>query len=401
MTDAIIFRNPGLIDPRCITTMGVNVKPESKSPIGYFGTGLKYALAVLLREGQSITIWRGTEALRFEAVPADIRGKSFDIITMNGRELGFTTELGKNWKVWKAYRELHCNAADEGGDTRAAHGECVAGFAGREGETWIVVTGEKIAQAHRERHDFLLLDAPEIKCGSMVEIRNRPARSIFFRGVAVHEPQHAPSLTYNILAGVELTEDRTAANPWAINSLIGCGIQDSTDRQLLTRVLTAGKGTFEHAISFSPLFETSDTFLGIVADQVEHNATGVNPTALDVLKAKRGVLADKIRTFAPNDIEAGQLESATGFATAIGFPVQEYPIVLAERIGNGVMGLAHDGKIYLTKKAFDGGTKQVAATLIEEFVHLREGFRDETRALQDHLLMRLVSLGERFVGRAL
>lgn len=40
----LTFHNPGELDPRLITTFGVSIK-ESTNPIGYFGTGLKYALA--------------------------------------------------------------------------------------------------------------------------------------------------------------------------------------------------------------------------------------------------------------------------------------------------------------------------------------------------------------------
>ena len=34
---------------------------------------------------------------------------------MNEEQLPFTTELGKNWEVWQAYRELHSNTLDESG----------------------------------------------------------------------------------------------------------------------------------------------------------------------------------------------------------------------------------------------------------------------------------------------
>ena len=48
----IIFQNKGLIDVHAISIMGVSVKEDNS--IGFFGTGLKYAIAVLLREGIKI-----------------------------------------------------------------------------------------------------------------------------------------------------------------------------------------------------------------------------------------------------------------------------------------------------------------------------------------------------------
>ncbi len=54
----VIFRNKGVIDPSSITTFGVSSK-ENPGAIGFFGTGLKYAIAILLREGCDITIHAG------------------------------------------------------------------------------------------------------------------------------------------------------------------------------------------------------------------------------------------------------------------------------------------------------------------------------------------------------
>jgi len=42
----IVFENQGEIDLIAFTPFGVNTK-ETDSPIGFFGTGLKYATAVL------------------------------------------------------------------------------------------------------------------------------------------------------------------------------------------------------------------------------------------------------------------------------------------------------------------------------------------------------------------
>jgi hypothetical protein len=54
---SVIFQNLGLIDLRAVQIMGLNAK-ESKNPIGQFGTGLKYAIAVLLRNNCSVSIFR-------------------------------------------------------------------------------------------------------------------------------------------------------------------------------------------------------------------------------------------------------------------------------------------------------------------------------------------------------
>ena len=72
------------------------------------------------------------------------------------------------------------------------------------------------------------------------------------------------------------------------------------------------------------------------------------------------------------------------------------------RFEDGTLGLAHDDTIWLSERAFEiGGSKQLAATLIEEFLHLRHGWQDCTRELQNYLLEKLVSLGEELQGAPL
>src|SRR5882724_7969094 len=113
----IIFQNPGLIDLRSVQIMGLNAK-ETKNSIGQFGTGLKYAIAVLLRSGCKVTIFQGLQEFNFATQKEKFRGKDFDFVFMrrgdqHGSEaifsekaLGFTLELGKHWEPWMAIREL-------------------------------------------------------------------------------------------------------------------------------------------------------------------------------------------------------------------------------------------------------------------------------------------------------
>lgn len=104
----LVFKNPGHIDPVSITTFGISAK-DTESAIGMFGTGLKYAVAVLLRNGYKITIYSGDKTYEFDVANNDVRNKTFNHVTMNGEFISFTTELGKFWEPWMAVRELVCN----------------------------------------------------------------------------------------------------------------------------------------------------------------------------------------------------------------------------------------------------------------------------------------------------
>jgi hypothetical protein len=154
----VIFENDGEIDAAAIRTFGVSVK-QGDNPIGFFGTGLKYALAILLRTGHSVAIQSGLEKHRFALKDVTIRGETFQVVTMNRRELGFTTQVGKTWELWMAYRELYCNCKDEGGSVFIADQPRKP----VSGKTRIIVGGDDFLAEHDRRSTFILLGEPMLK----------------------------------------------------------------------------------------------------------------------------------------------------------------------------------------------------------------------------------------------
>ena len=90
----IYFGNQGAMDLDVIRVMGVSVKVKD-NPIGFFGTGLKFAICTLLRSGHKVKlIINGVEVYEFSVEDVTIRGETFQRIKMNDELLPFTTELG-------------------------------------------------------------------------------------------------------------------------------------------------------------------------------------------------------------------------------------------------------------------------------------------------------------------
>lgn len=56
-----------------------------------------------------------------------------------------------------------------------------------------------------------------------------------------------------------------------------------------------------------------------------------------------------------------------------------------------------NGRILLSKDCFDKGTKFLASTLLEEFVHCHYDLADESRDLQTWLFDRIITMGEEYV----
>lgn len=388
----LTFYNKGVLDIRAATLMGVNVK-EGDNPIGFFGTGLKYAIACTLRMNNSIEIVAGEDKFTFEARSEEIRGKPFGIIYMKRNDadeqrLGFTTDLGRNWQPWMIYRELYCNAKDEGGDVTDR------GYNTFEKDRTIIrVSG--LDSIHASRREFILEGEPMSKC-AWGEVYAQGSDKVFFRGLFIHKLKKPALFTYNILDHIDLTEDRTAKYSWQVEGMIKLIAVTMEDHQV-DRFITAPHSFAEHDFAFD--YSELVPFIPAVARNYGTNSAALNPSLRTLFEHN---VRDKThKPHQPNDIQAKMLRKAIAFCRAQGFAVDEFPIVTVQSLGQNVFGLAKDGKITITELTFDMGTKFLAGTLIEEWMHLKYHYEDCTREMQNHLLQMIVSLGERLRGEPL
>lgn len=395
----ILFQNDGEIDLRFISTFGCSVK-ESKNPIGFFGTGLKFALAILLRTSHKVEIQSGLRRFQVISQKESLRGKEFELVFAvehwaQPTALGFTTELGKNWEVWMAYRELYCNAKDEPNGVI----ETVSETPNPEpGKTRILASGNSILQIHQSRSEYIL-ESPPDSIFDDVEIINKPSTSLFYKGIRVMDFRIPALLTYNIKSEVKLTEDRTVADSSAVSYKIARALLGHGDKCLLEKVLTAKSDNYEHFFDFHGWDCTpSPDFFPAVDALQRSELTKVNASALRLWREKcKGVLNP--RRITPTNVQFETLQRAISFCEKAGFELRsEYPIFVVETLGgDGVMAAAdREGRqIFLTQEIFDsGGTKGVARALIEEYIHLRFSYDDCSRQMQNYLFGRLISLAE-------
>jgi len=137
----LTFFNETVLDPEAFKVMGLSVKAEGS--FGMFGTGLKYAIATILRSGDSVEIVSNGNSFQFDYETRDFRGESFGFVRCNGEDVGFTTQLGKCWEPWMAYRELLCNATDEGGGVMNVEMDGPT--------TRVIVRGDVLSEVHEFR----------------------------------------------------------------------------------------------------------------------------------------------------------------------------------------------------------------------------------------------------------
>ena len=105
--------NIGLLDIRLVHLMGGTTKSNDEFKIGQFGTGLKYAMAFMLRNNIDFRIFIDEKEIKLSTVQETIRDTVFEIIFIDGERTSITTNMGLDWEAWMIIRELWCNALDE------------------------------------------------------------------------------------------------------------------------------------------------------------------------------------------------------------------------------------------------------------------------------------------------
>lgn len=395
----IHFITPGYVDLDLILTFGVSAK-NNKNPIGFFGTGFKFAVATLLRTGHRIVLERPGHAqprLEFSVKDKIFRDKEFKIVCLNDEELGFTTELGRTWEPWMAYRELHSNTLDENGTTTSSDlgpeelGDLVLGTSEF---SVISIDGDEIEKCYANRSE-IFCDSLLLESSKDVEIRDGVSRYLYYRGVRVYTLSKPSKYTYNILASQDLTEDRTLKYEYLTKCYLVGYLAKLHTVELLNSIITAKTAFFDSEFNFdSHADEVSTEFVESV---IACRACGELNKSARLAMTKRGHITEKAKIL--DTVMSEQLTRASAFLRDLGYNIDDYKLEVVEL--HGPLGMAKDGKIFIAPKAFRMGTKYLAGTIYEEMLHLKEGVQDETREMQNVLIDELMTMGERVLGKPL
>lgn len=369
------LQNLGLIPIEGITTMGVNVKDGPS--IGLFGTGLKYAISVVLRLGGTITIYRGREPYRFSTETKEIRGKNFEIVHMNGQPLGFTTEYGKTWEPWMAFRELYSNMLDEHG-THSHEPQPAA-----EGVTTLHVDCGPITDAYANRHEYFIEGTPIYLSPELLEVHPGPSEFIYYRGIQAGRLAKPSVLKYNILTETTLTEDRNL-QPYYIGWRIVRGLERCTDQHIFDEILLCGEDYFEYSLDWTEVTTPSENFLAAFEASWEKNPAKPNRSATELLVRRRPHIREKGYR-SPTFEQMQMINTAYAFCEFFDENARRWPIAVADDLGENVLALARFDKIILTERIFKMGQDEVNHGVLEEHLHLHYGFIDCSRGLQNFL----------------
>lgn len=273
----VSFVTPTQISLLDITSMGDSVKRGDESTIGAFDSGLKYSIALCLRENVNLTIkvpgesihhenWeeKSIDTITFktvteispttgkekELIALDIHTQYLGGLPMNQYDMrepsceefssvttGFAKALGFNWLPWMILRELWSNCLDEKGYVTE---DCIDDpeFEG----TVMTLDFEEDSSFYevwKNRHLYINEKEPLFKISDKVEVleNSEGFLRIYKQNILVYSDETVPSkFAYNVKFG-EIDERRILSNLYSVSNEIVSQIMTTSCEPFLREII--------------------------------------------------------------------------------------------------------------------------------------------------------------------
>lgn len=411
----IMIQNRGEFDPLGLQLLGASTKRDNDDQIGLFGSGFKYALAWLLRNGQPPRIFSGKTEIPITTEQVTFRGQTFKRMVIGGKPTSLTVDTGPRWQAADVFREVWSNALDEGGEELARYCPAAVGAAGYT-RVFLQRTPEMLGVLDNWDRYFCdnLAVLAESSHGQILSPDTvGTATNVFVRGIWATDIPGRFRFTYNLASDKGyLNEERKLTNILFCKPL--ADLIRSIDTAPLLRCLFLGTPCFEWEIlkyAFLPkkwaeLLSSWDGRLytnqlaqhlteaerqeGVCVDQ---NAYALLTEKLGLKPASAGDREAREFTEESHPNLKRRVERLRSCLHKQGYASQA-PIVFGRMRSPSILAFAdrkRDRVCINSDYAARADDHELTACLLEEFLHLDRGFEDESREFQTYLLRELTS----------
>jgi len=438
MTKYIKIESKGVIDTQAFYLLGASSKRDDNTKIGFFGSGLKYSIAYLLRNNINFRVFTDYKEIKFSTQQVTFRDKNFDVIIVDNEATSMTTEMGIDWEPWFVIREIYCNAIDEGESKISIvkqkvsdEDKCVpiedkTVFYIETNPDFDLIVNNWDSYFSDKRKDLVYHDS------NFNQIyRGGDDLIVYRKGIRCLQSSKERSIFHYDLSFVAINESRVIKNEWDFKYQLTNFIQEVSDKKVVSHIINTINDKWEKNLYWdlnSPKysdtwcevigektivpFENSGFWSDIISDAPEfyvilpsNMVKGLKDRFLDKIKVIGDVDDNKFYSdFKPlkelNKRQSFLLEECKTFLEESGYNIK-YPILVGDFLSDKVLGQAKDEKILLSSKVFEMGRKEIVATIYEEQEHLDSKCSDETRAFQTHLIMKTITLMEEKSNRYL
>lgn len=410
--------NNGEIEPQALHLVGASTKRTDSTKIGQFGSGNKYALAYLIRNGYLVNVWSGKNEIVIDTVQEQFRNETFNIVRINGEKTSITCSMGKNWRLWQAIREIYCNAIDEGGHSI----EFVQNIQPQEGVTQFYIEVREEIMDFMKSFDDYFADNKKVlfECSEgRILSKSSATANLYRKGIRCFNSKKTSLYDYDFNE-IMVNEDRIISYTWQIEEKIWRILYKCTDKEVIKNVLlnASDSNTIEGSISDVATIHTSEMsqeFKEVLQDMniapkgmsgllstEEIAKTVILPTK--VFDAVRGFISEDNVSSKVSVSSSGAmfrkieytvqheatLKKAIDFLNECGFEVP-YTIHLAVFDSKSILGCAYKGEIFISDICMEKGVNEVVNTIIEEYIHIKYDVSDETRGFQTAIITEFIS----------
>jgi hypothetical protein len=414
----IKIKNNGLIEPQALHLLGASTKRNDSSKIGMFGSGNKYALAYFLRNGYKVKIFAGKKEILVETRIENWKGHDWNIVYVNGEKTSITDEMGKDWKFWQAIREVYCNAIDEGG----ASMDFVQDILPTENETHFYIDTKKDVTEFVSNFDNYFATSKKVlfecKDGRILEKSGTEA-NIYRKGVKCFNTNKISVFDYDF-TNITIDENRLVKYFWEVEENMWNLIYQCTNKEVIMQILhhAAKQNYIEgslsdfcninsskiseefkdclHAINLAP-----SGYAGLLKPDELHNHIIIPTKIFESIRAhvpdenvgdkfKVAIKGGMFREIELNELQKVTIEKAIYFFKECGIDI-EYKVSVAVFADKNVCGIAYDGRVILADINVERGVNEVVNTIMEEYIHLKYGVKDETRGFQTAIITEFIS----------
>lgn len=412
------IKSHGEMPLEAISLIGASTKRGDNNSIGMFGSGLKYAIAQIMRQEIPFVVFSGRKEIKITTEVVSFKGQSFNRILINGEPTSLTDSMGtEDWKgVFPFIREIYSNALDE--DNNATI-KLVTDFSKEIGYTsfYIEANADIIDLMNRFEDYFTIPKNALFKNEDYGEIYSKKSKiRIFRKGILAYEDSNMDSIFSYNLDSVEINESRVVKNIYECQNEIAKLIETCNDKRILRRWIqglrNSNYGKFEHNCILPEWFTrySNPAFIDVILEN-EYYPVELKET-LDDGETKGRIclplkLLKRFLKYAPDTDVLGLTTSEDDLDFIEKTPTTELfdkvddAVKLLKKTNYGnrltstikychftsdnALGMSKDGYIWLSTKLDLYSIDEIAKIIIEEQEHFTSGYSDETRSFQNHL----------------
>lgn len=416
----IQIKNNGLIEPQALYLLGASTKRNDSSKIGQFGSGNKYAIAYLLRNGYEIKVFSGLNEIKIETKEEVFRENKFQVLYINGERTSITTDTGTvGWNnIWMCLRELISNSMDEGGYEM----NFVNTIQPAENQTHFYIQNKSDTREFVINYDNYFSTNKEVlfecEAGQILK-KTGDKINIYRKGIRCFDTNKNGIFDYSF-SEIEIDENRMVKYNWKINEKMWDLIFRCDKEDIIMQILhNCGNDQFMEGCveEYSSVHagNMSEVYLKCIKKvrlaprgragllkQDELDSHIIIPTK--IFQTVRGVIGDEnvgdkfkvnkdgaiFREIELTNLHKATLKEVMYFFKEVKFDIP-YEIKIAIFEDKEVAGCAYKKVIYISDICMDRGVNDVVNTIIEEFIHIKYKAGDETRAFQTAMITEFIA----------